>query len=704
MALADLKNGVPIAFEIWQTLGNAAEVLVAMLGLRLLFKGVPHLSGVKALARYAAVAVFLAPLVSSLVGAIGVLHGDYWLRWRIWFLADALAFLTVTPAILSWAQEGQAWARKSRNYLELAALLTSLVLFAYFAFMGAGRQDSPALLYLLVPLLLWAALRLGLKGVSTAMLVVAFLSIWGAAHDRGPFTGQGPLNNAMSLQLFLFFATLPFLVLAALVEQETRAEQELRESEERSRRFVLMSPVAMVVTRGLEQRNELINEKFTALFGYSIEDVPEVAYWWSLAYPDQEYREAIKSKWQERIAGAIKNRGEIEPMEAQVRCKDGSFRYIEFHFTSLGDTDLVSFVDLTDRKKASDALRESEDRFRSVANTAPVLIWMSDSDRMYNYVNEPWLKFTGRTLETELGNGWIDGVHPEDLGMCLEIYTAAFSRREPFLMNYRLRRHDGEYRWIADHGVPRLNLDGSLAGYIGSCIDITEQKLAEEALSTVNRMLIQAQEEERTEIARELHDDISQRLALLAVNLDGLKHRLPASAADFTQEIGTVLAQVAELGSDVQTLSHRLHSSKLEVLGLAVAAAGFCSELADRQGVKIDFHSENVPKDLSREISICLFRVLQEALQNATKHSGSRDFQVWLKSGTNEIELIVQDSGIGFEPEEAIKGRGLGLTSMKERLNLVAGQLSIESNSRRGTSICARVPTGSKTTSAGAIE
>jgi signal transduction histidine kinase len=244
--------------------------------------------------------------------------------------------------------------------------------------------------------------------------------------------------------------------------------------------------------------------------------------------------------------------------------------------------------------------------------------------------------------------------------------------------------------------VPRFSPDGSFAGYIGSCVDITEQKLAGEAQSTVNRRLIQAHEEERTWIARELHDDINQRVALLAVKLDGLKHRLPASAAEVRREIEAASQQVVELGSDVQALSHRLHSSKLGYLGLEAAATSFCRELSDQTGVKIEFTSENIPKRLPEEISLCLFRVLQEALQNATKHSGSLHLQVSLKTGGNEVDLTVHDSGIGFDAEEAMKKHGLGLTSMKERLKLVDGQLSIDSKAQRGTTIHARVPFNSR--------
>jgi PAS domain S-box-containing protein len=361
---------------------------------------------------------------------------------------------------------------------------------------------------------------------------------------------------------------------------------------------------------------------------------------------------------------------------------------------------LSSVVDITERKRIEAALRESEERFRLVANTAPVMIWMSGVDQLWIYFNRPWLVFTGRSLEAEMGNGWAEGVHPEDLRQFLDIYTKAFDQRESFQTEYRLRRYDGEYRWVFDSGVPRFNADDSFAGYIGSAIDVTERKMAEKALSIVSRRLIEAHEEERAWIARELHDDIVQRLVAVKLNLETLRKGAQTSMADLREDIGKAIQQVCNLTSDMQAMSHRLHSSKLKYLGLAAAAAGYCNELADQHKVEIDLHSQNIPKDLSEEISLCIFRILQEALQNAIKHSGSRRFQVSLSRTSNEIFLTVHDSGIGFDPVEAIKGRGLGLTSMKERLKLIDGELSIESQLRAGTTIHVRVPLTSRTRSA----
>ena len=481
------------------------------------------------------------------------------------------------------------------------------------------------------------------------------------------------------------------LGLAVDITDRKLAEQKLRESEDQLAEIV-GSAMDAIIAVDAERRIILFNAAAETMFGCTKDEaigtdidrfIPQLPRWEHIAHVRAFGESGVPTGNMGTPAAlcAVRTNGQEFPVEASIT-----------RLESNGDKPSTVIIrDITERRHAEDAIRESEERFRLVANTAPVMIWMSGTDRKCNYFNKPWLDFTGRPLQAELGDGWAEGVHPDDFSRCLRSYTEAFDRRESFELQYRLRRHDGEYRWALDQGVPRFNPDGTFAGYIGSCIDITERKLAEESLATIGRRLIEAQEEERAWIGRELHDDINQRLALLAVELDRWNQHISATP-ELRDQIRHAQERISQIAKDVQGLSHRLHSSKLEYLGLATASNSFCKELSDQNKVEVQFKHAGIPRNLPKEVSLCLFRVLQEALQNAMKHSGVRSFAVDLHGTADVIDLTVADLGSGFEEQEAFTRNGLGLISMRERLQLVQGELSVKSKPGAGTTIHARVP------------
>ncbi|MGB2665211.1 MAG: PAS domain-containing sensor histidine kinase [Candidatus Acidiferrum sp.] len=231
-----------------------------------------------------------------------------------------------------------------------------------------------------------------------------------------------------------------------------------------------------------------------------------------------------------------------------------------------------------------------------------------------------------------------------------------------------------------------------IVGAVVAFADITERKLAEAALADVSRKLLDAQEKERNRIGRELHDDINQRLAMLAVELEQLQDN-PSEVRSRVQELRK---QTTEISDDVQALSHELHSSKLEYLGAVGGMKSWCKEFGERQGIQIEFKSTEVQTSVAPEVGLCLFRVLQEALHNAAKHSGVKRIEVQLREDSGEIHLVISDLGRGFDWETVMQGRGLGLASMQERVRLVNGTIAIQSKPMGGTTIHVRVPFGSE--------
>jgi len=346
--------------------------------------------------------------------------------------------------------------------------------------------------------------------------------------------------------------------------------------------------------------------------------------------------------------------------------------------------------DITGRKHAESELRESEERFRRIADEVPVIMWMREPDSDAVYINKAGLEITGWRAQDFTLPRWLEAIHPDDLQKNFGAWAQSSDARQKYMLEYRYRHASGQYRWLLDCGVPRYLADGTFAGYVGVSIDIQDRKEAEQARQELAGRLLRAQEDERARIARELHDDIAQRLALLTIRLRQLEQEASESADG--QRIGDLRRQAKQLSMDVSHLSHLLHSSYLENLGLAAAVENQCKETAELHHLEIDCKVRNLPRVLDHDVALSLFRVLQESLRNIIRHSHATKVQTELFADGATIHLRITDDGVGFDSAAPGNAEGLGLVSMKERLRLVGGSLAITSQPSRGTRVEARVP------------
>jgi signal transduction histidine kinase len=556
--LFDMQKGVPISSIVWFLVADTIEVLIAALCLSHFFDGAPRLNSVKAVARFLLFAVILAPSAAAFFAAPGI-GGGYWFGWRVSFFSEVLALLTLPPAVFSWVSGGRAWLRKSLAYhMEAAALFATLVVFAWVAFASASHSYSTALLYSLVPCLLWSALRFGTIGISTSTIAVMFLSIWGAVHGRGPFIEPGPFDQVLSLQLFLFFTATPFMVLAALVEERKLADAELAETQ----------------------------------------------------------RLAKLASWRWDVA-----------------------------------TDKVTW---------------SEELYR-ISGRDPNLPAPSYREHPKFYTAESWNRLR-RAVEEALNSG------------------------APYELDLEMVRTDGTKRWLFARGETQRDTQGRIVQLHGTVQDITERKAAEEMVRDMSGRLITAHEEERSRIARELHDDLSQRMALLQISVQQFEQDETELASIARQKLNNIAEIASEISSDIHDLSHRLHPAKLDIVGLVPSLTSFCSEFSKGHQLRVQFSHDHIPNQIPKEVTLCLFRIVQEALQNVVKHSGAPEVNVELSGRHDRIELSVSDSGVGFDPASEKGKEGLGLLSMSERLRLIGGDLTVESEPSHGARIRVRIP------------
>ena len=465
-------------------------------------------------------------------------------------------------------------------------------------------------------------------------------------------------------------------------------------SEELYRRILHAVPDGIWVVSP-EGRTVYCNERMAELLGTDVQTLRTLNCFDPL-FPE-DVAEAQRHFGLQMLGGA-------QPFEFRLRRVDGSEVWVRISCMPVTDVSgectglLGLFTDIRERRDTEKALRESEGRFRTMADAAPVMIWIAAPDKLCTFFNKPWLEFTGRTLEQEAGNGWADGVHPEDLNQCVATYYSCFDARRSFRMEYRLRRADGEYRWLLDNGTPLYN-GADFSGYIGSCIDITDFKQTQQSLQEhrlqLQRLtagLLASQEDANRVLARELHDVFSQELAAIQLEIHFVKAELNSNE-ELTRRLSEIGRKLGDLATNLHRTSRELHPAIVEELGLVPALKQECRAFQERLGIKTRFRANGSPAALSRDGRLCLYRIAQESLRNIGKHArDAREVRMSFAGNGQGVSLMITDSGSGFDIDAVSKKGGLGLISMEERVRSVGGTLSIQSARTKGTTIQVLVP------------
>jgi PAS domain S-box-containing protein len=375
------------------------------------------------------------------------------------------------------------------------------------------------------------------------------------------------------------------------------------------------------------------------------------------------------------------------------------------------------FANALARKRAELVLRESEGRFRRMADTAPVMVWMSGADKGCTYFNKPWLDFTGQPVERQLGDGWSKGVHADDLQRCLDTYVQAFDARREFRMEYRLQRFDGEYRWILDTGVPRFESDGTFEGYIGSCIDITDEKAAEEELRNLREQLVRVgRVTTMGELAASIAHEVNQPLCAIISNAQAAQRMLAEGDVDI-DEVREALADIMQDGQRASAVIARIRGYFQKVSGersrvdfnnlIREVVALMRHDLAMR-GVKVRLDlAEPLPPVQGDRVQ--LQQVVMNLMANAADAMDrvAKDWrQLVIRSiadGTSTVVVAVQDTGVGLDSRDSERifdaffttkpgGMGMGLAICKSIIQAHGGRIWASPNAGQGATVQFTLP------------
>jgi PAS domain S-box-containing protein len=676
--------------------------------------------------------VLLAPAIGSFTSIFFIrsyFSGDFadlprfddnhWLIWRRMFQSNVLAFVTITPTIVIFINSGISWLRSAKLFrlIEAALLITSLLFVSLIVFnvQNSGPLNPLALVYLPLPLLLWAAVRFGPGGASLSLLIVSFISIWNGVNGRGLFGLESAAENTLSMQLFLMSFSVPLLFLSAVIKELLLASEKLRDSREQmSRQFAQLNTIYHAVPIGLafvdtDLRFVSVNNQLAEVNGIPAAEHTGKTLWEilpNLALKIEPlYRRVIR--WGKPLVDLEFKTADPAKPEAERHWIAGYYPVKDDSQTLIGVNTVI--YEVTERKRAEAEIRRRQKEYEELVETMEAIAWRADARTFkFTYVSREAEKCLGYPIEqwTIDPNFWENHLHPDDRD-----WVPAFCRRETqekrdHEFEYRMIAADGRIVWLRDN--VRVIVEGDEPKQlIGVMTDVTrrkqiesEQKHMEQDLRDSHARiedlagrLIVAQEEERKNIARELHDDLNQQVAALAIGLGKLEQQMPNSDDGMSKTLKKLEHRTQQLSERIRQISHQLHSSTLEHVGLPEALKLFCSEFTDQKEISVTLDIRDDMKFIPSDAALCLYRVAQESLRNVAKHSGAKNAEVRLARNHQSLELRIADHGAGFNTKQR-NLRGLGLISIEERVKLLHGKFEVKSQPGCGTELRVNIPLG----------
>jgi PAS domain S-box-containing protein len=482
--------------------------------------------------------------------------------------------------------------------------------------------------------------------------------------------------------------------------ERMQVREELRSTEQRFRRVVESNMIGIFFWDA-DGRIFEANDRFLSMVGFTREDLEAGRVNWSKMTPAE--LESLDRKCLEVFTAT----GVCEPYEKEYIRKDGVRIPVLVGAASLGkggENGVAFVLDISERKQSEEALRKSEERYRKLAESAPIGIFENDAQGREIYSNARWAAISELKRGESIGFGWMKVIHPEDREAVEHSWRRMVDAGNEWASEHRVLTPTGVVHWVRAQAAPILSRDGKCSGFVGTVADITERKRSEEEL-TKSREELRAlaahlqsiREEERKHITREIHDELGQSLTGFKMDLTWIRNRLQAGDGEggrhaLIEKIGVMGKSIDETANLVRKLCTELRPGVLDDLGLTAAIEWQIREYEKRTGIRCSTNVETGDLGVDAERSTALFRIFQELLTNVARHARASRVEVGLKRAGSEILLEVRDNGRGIKENEKAGTKSLGIVGMRERALVLGGQVEISGEPGKGTMVRVRVP------------